>query len=175
MPTVLSSIQGGIYPLRKAQNYSSTHSPKSFLSVAFESVPTRVWFPVALSDPFKEYHRVLPLSVSLLQAINSAAESKRTKENRLHSSIHETTKDSVCKKKNPGKSTSQIKTYRKKPEVRFSKGATCANVNSTKSTCISYIVEFNFIYNFYTWLIVMFCLLMHCTNGTSPRQNPVYS
>ena len=161
MPTVLSSIQGGIYPPRKAHNYSSTHSSKSFLSVALETVPTRVWFTVALSDPFKEDHRVLPLSVSHLQAINSAAESKRTKENCLHSSIHETSKDSVCKKKTPGKSTSQIKTYRKKPEVRFSKGATCTNVNPTKGTCISYIVEFNFIYNFYTWLIVMFCLFVN--------------
>lgn len=104
MPTGLSSIQGGIYPPRKAHNYSSTHSSKCFLSVALETVPTRVWFTVALSDPFKEDHRVLPLSVSLLQAINSAADSKRTKENCLHSSIHKTTKGSECKKKNPDNS-----------------------------------------------------------------------
>ena len=38
-----------------------------------------------------------------------------------------------------------------------------------------YIVEFNFMYNFYTWLTVMLYLfVMHCMNITSPRQIPVY-
>ena len=45
--------------------------------------------------------------------------------------------------------------------------------------CINecYSAEFkkSFIHNFYTWLIVMFSLfLMHCMNGTSPRQIPVH-
>ena len=41
MPTVFSSIQHGIYPLRKAF-INSTPSPKIFPSVAFETVPVLV-------------------------------------------------------------------------------------------------------------------------------------
>ena len=49
-----SSVQDGIYALRKAHMRPPTPSLRSFPSVALETVPMSVWLTMALSHPLKK-------------------------------------------------------------------------------------------------------------------------
>ena len=60
----LSSIQDGIYALRKA-HMRSTPILRSFPNVALETIPVFVWLTRALFRPFKEDNLALLLSTSL--------------------------------------------------------------------------------------------------------------
>ena len=50
---------------RKKAHMRSTPSLRSFPNVAFQTVPVFVWLTMALSRPFNEDHRALPLSTHL--------------------------------------------------------------------------------------------------------------
>ena len=67
-----SSVQYRIYTLGKAQVRSSTPSPRSFPSVAFETIPMFVWLTMALSRQF--FHgrssSTSSFNASLLQTID---------------------------------------------------------------------------------------------------------
>ena len=64
MKYIYSSVQDGIYALRKA-HMCSILSLRSFLNISFEMVPMFICLMMALSHTFEEDHRVLPLSMPL--------------------------------------------------------------------------------------------------------------
>ena len=61
---VLSSVQDGIYVLRK-DHTRSTPSLRSFPNIAFETVPMFIWLKMAFSRHLKDHHPALPLSMPL--------------------------------------------------------------------------------------------------------------
>ena len=67
---LFSSVQDGIMHPEKPM-YTATPSLRSFLNIAFETVPKFIWLTKVHSCSFKEDRRALPLSTPLLQAIDS--------------------------------------------------------------------------------------------------------